>query len=53
VKKEHGTLLLAGTCLGKSQSSKNATQAQDMCSKQLLRSISGVNKVFGKVKEKE
>ncbi|KAE7999143.1 hypothetical protein FH972_003612 [Carpinus fangiana] len=31
---------------------KNATRAQDMCSKQLLRSISGVNKVFGKMKEK-
>jgi hypothetical protein len=32
---------------------KNATQAQDMCSKQLLRTISDGKMMFGKVKEKE
>ncbi|XP_030972736.1 anoctamin-like protein At1g73020 isoform X3 [Quercus lobata] len=32
---------------------KNATQAQDVCSKQLLRTISGGRKMFGKVKESE
>ena len=30
---------------------KNATQAQDVCSKQLLRTISGGRKMFGEVKE--
>ena len=32
---------------------KNATQAQDVCSKQLLRTISGGRKMFGEVKESE
>ncbi|KAM4110992.1 hypothetical protein ACJW30_05G033900 [Castanea mollissima] len=31
---------------------KNATQAQDVCSKQLLRTISGGRRMFGEVKEK-
>lgn len=32
---------------------KNATQAQDMCSKQLLRTISGGKKLFGDAKKRE
>ena len=32
---------------------KNATQAQEMCSKQLLRTISDGKMMFGEVKEKE
>ena len=32
---------------------KNATQAQDVCSKQLLRTIFGGGKMFGEVKESE
>lgn len=32
---------------------KNATQAQDMCSKQLLRTISGGERAFAEVKKLE
>ena len=32
---------------------KNATQAHDVCSKQLLRTIFGGGKMFGEVKESE